>query len=61
MSTLSEQQILSRARASSLENVKNLNFWGSDLNDVSAVILLSGISIIILHFEFAIVALEHFF
>ena len=27
MSTLSEQQILSRARASSLENVKNLNFW----------------------------------
>lgn len=27
MSRLSEQQILSRARASSLEHVKNLNFW----------------------------------
>lgn len=27
MSRLSEQQILARARASSLENVKNLNFW----------------------------------
>ena len=27
MSRLTEQQILSRARASSLENVKNLNFW----------------------------------
>lgn len=27
MSRLSEQQILSRARASSLENVRNLNFW----------------------------------
>lgn len=46
MSTLSEQQILSRARASSLENVKNLNFWGSDLNDISVLRQMPNVEVL---------------
>ncbi|KAJ7369740.1 hypothetical protein OS493_036771 [Desmophyllum pertusum] len=46
MSRLSEQQILSRARASSLENVKNLNFWGSDLNDISVLRQMPNVEVL---------------
>lgn len=46
MSALSEQQILSRARASSLENVKNLNFWGSDLNDISVLRQMPNVEVL---------------
>lgn len=46
MSRLSEQQILSRARASSLENVRNLNFWGSDLNDISVLRQMPNVEVL---------------
>lgn len=46
MSRLSEQQILSRARASSLENVKNLNFWGSDLSDISVLRQMPNVEVL---------------
>lgn len=46
MSRLSEQQILSRSRASSLENVKNLNFWGSDLSDISVLRQMPNVEVL---------------
>lgn len=46
MSRLSEQQILARARASSLENVKNLNFWGSDVNDISVLRQMPNVEVL---------------
>lgn len=46
MSKLLEQQILSRARASSLGNVKNLNFWGSDLNDISVLRKMPNVEVL---------------
>ncbi|XP_058953433.2 cilia- and flagella-associated protein 410 [Pocillopora verrucosa] len=46
MSRLTEQQILSRARASSLENVKNLNFWGSDLSDISVLRQMPNVEVL---------------
>lgn len=46
MSRLSEQRILSRSRASSLENVKNLNFWGSDLSDISVLRQMPNVEVL---------------
>jgi len=35
MVSLTEELILKKTRAKSLDTVKNLNLWGSDLTDVS--------------------------
>jgi len=37
MSKLTEKEALHRSRASCLQNVKNLNCWGSDLHDISII------------------------
>ncbi|XP_031558179.1 cilia- and flagella-associated protein 410-like [Actinia tenebrosa] len=46
MSSLTKKQILSRGRAKTLESVKNLNLWGSNLSDVSVVSELPNVEVL---------------
>ncbi|EDO45841.1 predicted protein [Nematostella vectensis] len=46
MSKLNKKQVLARSRAKSLESVKNLNFWGSSLSDVSLVRELPNVEVL---------------
>ncbi|XP_048579240.1 cilia- and flagella-associated protein 410 isoform X2 [Nematostella vectensis] len=46
MSKLNKKQVLGRSRAKSLESVKNLNFWGSSLSDVSLVRELPNVEVL---------------
>jgi hypothetical protein len=37
MARLTEELVLSRTRAKSLAEVRNLNMWGNELKDVSSI------------------------
>jgi hypothetical protein len=55
MARLTEELVLSRTRAKSLAEVRNLNMWGNELKDVSSLHLYSSN----LHFRGASSLLKH--
>ena len=46
MVLLTENLVVSKARADSLSNVKNLNLWGNDLTDVSVLQRVPNIEVL---------------
>jgi Leucine-rich repeat (LRR) protein len=46
MATMTEGMVLNKSRADSLENVRNLNLWGNDLQDVSLLQKLSNVEVL---------------
>lgn len=59
MTTLTEAMVLQKARVGSLELMKHLNFWGTDLSDVSIISRMPNLEVVSLSVNL-IRTLRHF-
>ncbi|KAK3245010.1 hypothetical protein CYMTET_45402 [Cymbomonas tetramitiformis] len=59
MVTLSEEVVLSKTKANSLDRIRNLNLWGSDLSDVSVIARMANVEVLSLSVN-RVKSLAHF-